>query len=466
MVGRPASSKDASKDEIAIMRQTQNTLTWIRAHLRLAIWLGLAVLCSLQTGCMSLFSPVSGVPAHRLPDQFLAKPKNDLIPIDVGRLGQKKPLERLVDAGDVLGIYIEGILGNQDEPPPVHIPTEGSDLPPAIGYPIPVREDGTLSLPLVGSIPVRGLTLTQVENVVRRAYTIDNKFLPLGKERIIVTLMKLRTYQVTVLREDGGFVRQQANGSGGFLQNDQVTRGYTLELAAYKNDVMTALAETGGLPGLSAKSEIKILRSTAIDRRKRDEFVQRWFEAEVLDPCLCRPPLPDDPAVVRIPLRLPPGQIPTFTEEDIILEDGDIVMIEGREREVFYTGGLLGGGEYPLPRDYDLDVIGAMSIVGQGVANPNGSGQRAGGGGGFGGINATSVGGIPPGQLFVLRKTPCGGQITIAVDLARAINSPAARPLVQSGDILVLMYKPEEEILNFGLGSFFTFGIAELLRSN
>ena len=416
---------------------------------------------------MSLLSPVSGVPAHRLPSQFLAQPKNDLIDIDISRLVQTPPREPLVDAGDILAIYIEGVLGNENEPPPINLPERGSDLPPSIGYPIPVREDGKLPLPLVQPIQVRGLTLAQIENVIRRAYTVDNRILKPGSDSITVTLMKLRTYKVTVMREDGGFIRPNANQSGGLLTSEQTTRGFTLELPAYQNDVMTALARSGGLPGLRAKNEIKILRSTAMDRAKYDDFVRRWFAAEVSDPCLCRPPLPDDPAIVRIPLRLPPGQIPTFTEKDIILEDGDIILIEGREREVFYTGGLLGGGEFQLPRDYDLDVIGAMSIVGQGVGNPSNNNSRSNGNsGGFGGLGVSSVGGIPPGQLYILRKTPCNGQITIAVDLSRAINSPSARPLIQAGDILVLMYKPEEELLNFGLGTFFTFGIAELLRSN
>ena len=31
-------------------------------------------------------------------------------------------------------------------------------------------------------------------------------------------------------------------------------------------------------------------------------------------------------------------------KEDIILHDGDIVFIESRDTEVFFTGGLLGGG--------------------------------------------------------------------------------------------------------------------------
>jgi hypothetical protein len=67
-------------------------------------------------------------------------------------------------------------------------------------------------------------------------------------------------------------------------------------------------------------------------------------------------------------------------------------------------------------------------------------------------------------MLYVLRKTPCDGQIIIEVDLARALNNPNDRILVQAGDTLILRYKCEEEVLNFGLGSFFTFGIQSIIQ--
>lgn len=83
--------------------------------------------------------------------------------------------------------------------------------------------------------------------------------------------------------------------------------------------------------------------------------------------------------------------------------------------------------------------------------------------GGMGGIGGM-LGTVPPGMLYVLRKTPCNGQITIAVDLAKANLDPRERILVQPGDILILRFKPSEELLNFGLGTFFTFGIQYALR--
>ena len=183
-------------------------------------------------------------------------------------------------------------------------------------------------------------------------------------------------------------------------------------------------------------------------------------QAAMLDPCACPPELPEDPSILRIPLRVKPGIIPDISQEDVRLEDGDIVYIESRETEVYYTGGLLQGGEFPLPRDYDLDVLGAMAIAGQGVAGVGGGRLGSGGSGGIAG----GVSSVPPGMLYVLRKTPCDGQVAIAVDLAKAINDPRSRPLVQPGDTLILQYKCEEEMLNFGIGTFFTYGLARLLN--
>jgi len=122
---------------------------------------------------------------------------------------------------------------------------------------------------------------------------------------------------------------------------------------------------------------------------------------------------------------------------------------------------LLPGGEFKIPRDYDLDVVAAMALTGGGISSPQ---QRGGGGGGMGGMGQL-FGGVPPGMLYVLRKTPCNGQITIEIDLAKANVDPRERILVQPGDILILRFKPSEEILNFGLGTFFTFGIQYALRS-
>jgi len=379
----------------------------------------------------------------------------------------------LLDEGDILGIYIEGVLpytptDKPPEPPPVNFPPPGStsSLDPSLGYPIVIQENGTISLPSIEPLKVKGLTVEQVTNLIRKAYLDAAIFSNEAKLHPIVTMLKERQYNIVVVRQDVGSQQQQqiqqqlGGGLGGsYLRgSDQSAAGSMIKLDAYKNDVLHALMASGGLPGLNAKNEVKILRAGKANQKKRDEFIQQFYAQYYKnpDPCGCPPPLPDDPSVLKIPMRLPAGVLPSFQTEDIILNEGDVVYIESREAEVFYTGGLLRGGEFLVPRDYDLDVLGAMGLAGQGVG-----GQVGGGGGGGFGIQQYT---IPPSDLFILRKTPCNGQITIQVDLVRAAQDPRERPLIMAGDTLLLRYKSCEEAVNFGTFAFFTYGITQLFQ--
>ncbi len=392
------------------------------------------------------------------------------MPIDISMLGQEPPRQYILDKGDVLGIYIDRVLPFTEPDsvpvmPPVNFPTDKSTLPPSTGFPFTVLEDGTISLPLLRPLKVKGLTLDQTRDLIRKSYVESKILMEDGNQFVspVVTQIRKREYNVVVIRQDMGAIGggQGQSGRGGVQGSDQSARGNVVKLAAYENDVLHALMETGGLPGINAKNEVKVYRASKADQVARQAFVRQYAEmvAAHCDPCTCPPPMPDDPTAIRIPMRLPVGVLPSLAPEDVLLEDGDIVMVESRDNEFFYTGGLLPGGQWPLPRDYDLDVIGAMALAGGGIA----SSGRGGGGGLLGG--AQGIGGVPPGRIYILRRTPCKGQIAIEVDLARAVNNPAARPIIQPGDTLILQYRPIEEALNFGLGSFFTFGIQQILQN-
>ncbi|WP_417734087.1 polysaccharide biosynthesis/export family protein [Rosistilla oblonga] len=453
-------------------------------------WTLTCLLVLASTGCTSFMSPMSGIPVGQLPPEMRGQSRNNLVPVPLSILRQQAPPHYLLDEGDILGIYIEGIMppkagADQTEAaPPVHFPEAGSDLPPSVGYPIPIRDDGTLPLPLVDPIQVRGMTLTQVEAAIRKAYVVDRNILKEGRDRILVSLMRERTYRVIVIREDeddslalpgGGRGGSGSQGSivGGASRSGS---GYTLDLPAYKNDVMHALAQTGGLPGLNAKNEVKILKANRVGQLDANGMPMMVMPGMMgadgmlagdcyggcmpQDPCYsgCNLNEDYDPTAIRIPLRVYPGQMPHLQPADIILEEGDIVIVEARDTEVFYTGGLLPGGQFPIPRDYDLDVVGAMAIAGQGLGS---SGPSQGGGGMLGGGFA----GASPTQLYVMRTTPCGDQFNISVDLNRALNEKSERLMIQPGDTLILRYKPCEELVNFSLVTFFTYGIRELFSN-
>lgn len=511
------------------------------------------------TGCAA-FRPLDGLPVRYMPEEFKGATRSGKKTIDLSLLKQPPSSTYLLDSGDVLAIYIEGILGNHKEPPPVYFP-ENDKYAPSFGFPIPVRNDGTISLPMIPPIPARGKTVEQLEKEILVAYTQKKKILNSDNPRVVVNLQRPRSYRILVIRQEAGTV-ENSGGQGQF--NPGATKrgtGKVVSLPAYKNDVLHALAETGGLPGLDAENTIYIIRNRSshqngcqtqqqysphlADPNGHSSYhphsggIQQVSAEQVTGPDFGHTPLnqiqngspyssanewghasslpyqpvtnsnpmiqpipdssipvddirehisenlpynPDFPYccqeaggssptissenIVKIPIRLGPNDQPMFNNRDIILQDGDIIFIETRETEVFYTSGLLGGGQYTLPRDYDIDVLEAISIA---------ESQNNGGGGGGGGARNSLSGGnsalnqdvtVSASKLIILRKLPNGKQVPIKVDLYQAMRHPDERIIIQPGDFLVLQYTKSEACLAFIEqhlieGALFTIGAAQ-----
>ena len=101
----------------------------------------------------------------------------------------------LLDSGDTLGIYIEGVIGKFGSDPPVHTPPTGSLLPPATGFPFQVESNGTISLPLIEPVAARGKTLAEVKQAIFDAYTAgDEPILISERVRIYVSMIQQRDY--------------------------------------------------------------------------------------------------------------------------------------------------------------------------------------------------------------------------------------------------------------------------------
>jgi protein involved in polysaccharide export with SLBB domain len=586
---------------------------------------------SALSGCAAI-RPLDGVPARFLPAELKGCSRENRQMIDLSYLRQQAPAEYMVDSGDVLAIYIERVLGQRDQPP-INQPIDPTQ-PPTLGYPLTVRDDGTLSLPLIQPILVRGKTIPQVEREIRHAYTIGRRLLLPGQDRIIVTLHKPRQHRILVIRQElQSDILSAVSISGGSLGAAKKGTGHVVSLPAYKNDVLNALVKSGGLPGLDAENVVYIMRGrrarpapaqparpqqqprpafsqpnptmqpryqptpiqqqpyqqqpvqlpggplpqpgygpmsstspkdrndSALDSdndlivraqspdtaqappsgrygsgiqqvgyrtgppRSVDQFANNGAEQltplstqQVMDLAYhkvssssvsrvvqapfqklfnrgagvaqagcstCQTPtvspqmmLPthqmtpqfgqqwqpppqqfaqqqwQQPAgwsnaqqiarggycnqqnSIRIPLRLEDFETINFNEQDIILEDGDIVFIAARDDENFYTGGLLGGGEYTLPRDRDLDILEAIAIA---EAN-----NRQGGGSGSSALNSDVS--ISPSEAVILRKLPNGTQVPILVDLYRARTRASERINIQPGDYIIVQYTKMEAV--------------------
>jgi hypothetical protein len=425
-----------------------------------------AALSAGLTGCtsMTLQCDIPAIPVRLVPASYLGRGRSEMQELSFTRLRQDPTDNYEVGPGDVLLVHVPGaypeILSTADQQVVRNeervVYNIDSDVPPAEGVPVIVREDGSVALRAVESIQTTGLNLEQLAEVIRNAY-LEADILKPGNDRVIVNIYSRRKYRVMVIREDAG------SGGGGGGRGSTVVQGSlergsgtTLDLPAHENDVLHALTATGGLPGLDAENEVLVIRGGFSDGYAYDQFVSQIKQCQ--QPCECPPVIPDPPNVVRIPLRFYAENVPTFTEEDIILNDGDVVYVPSRETDKYYTGGALGGGEHYLPRDYDLDVLAAVSMSGGQLSGSgtgiSGMGGQGFGRGGFGGGGGGRGGVMAPSNLIVVRRLPCGGQIAIRVDMNKALIDPSERILVMPGDTLILKYTICEEVVNTALGMF------------
>lgn len=392
-------------------------------------------------GCAALTNPVgSGIPVRRLPLEVLGESRELEQTIPEKFLVAPRQDPYLITKGDILGVFIKSVTGDEKASPPV-VTLPDSKLPPAIGYPFVVREDGTVSLPLAPApIKVGGMSLADAEKEIRKYYIDIWKILLPENANIIVTMQKQHVNNIYVVRQDAGGI---LFGSSGFNNTKRGT-ATVLELQANESDVASALNRTGGLPGLDARNEVVVFRG--IYKPERDGILTMpdlkhlaGGKTAMTRDKEGNPGL----EIIRIPLRLKPGQKVPFTPEDVRLSDGDVVFIETRETELYYTGGILPQAEILLPRDYDLDVLEAVAQVRGPLFN-----------GGFAGtnFNGSSVGaglGTPnPTHLSVIRRWE-GKQIVINVDLAKAAVDPRERINVKPGDFLILQETYGEAFIRY-----------------
>lgn len=407
--------------------------------------IALVVIASGLTGCSAVTFPTPGVPVYRLPDEVLAPSKDANETINLTKLGQDKPEEYLIGPGDTLAVWVEGVMGAKGQIPPVRYRVNQDGFPTSTGVPFDVDAKGMVNLPAVGDVSVEGLTISQARDAVKNAY-INEKVIQRGFDRVYLTLSEKRSVTVLIMRQESGVVVRQQRG--GILSPADLSRfkrgtGYLIRFPAYENDVLNAMVRSGGMPGLDTYNQIRIFKKGF---RNEDEakMMKDQFEQDGLKPL-------ETDREIRIPLRLPPGVPMPFKPEDIILEDGDVVFIEARDPDVFYTGGLLPTAEILLPQNYDLDVIEAISFA----RGPLLSGGLQPGNFAFNAeLLSGELGGPSPTQLTVLRTLPDGREIPIRVDLNKALTDQRERILIQANDVLFLQQTPEEALSRYAANIF------------
>ena len=395
------------------------------------------------SGCHAITDVHESIPASRLPRSLCVEAREGQSPYPFTALGQQKPRAHVIGAGDRLSVYVFGVVpAGAGETPilqrtqPVnqrYYPPHGSVVGATAGLPIDVDENGNIELPLIGELSVSGLTIPAATLAVKKAYR-EKQITLQDTERVQVALITARVHRVVVLREDTPSTPVSLVKPG---QVDHIHRGSAdvVDLPAYENDVLHALAITGGLPGTDAAREIWVFKRAGLQNPHAicPEELQ-------LRTASYHPELGEENQVVRIPLTGCPGEALPFRPQDVILDDGDVVFVPRRE-EYFYVGGLVAGAKIPLPRDEDIDVVEAIALANGSVGGPLGQSGTA-------LANGTPGYVVKPTRVIILRKMPDGRQLPIRVDLARAMTDEKERILIQSDDMLMLQFKPHQAVFN------------------
>ncbi len=422
---------------------------------------GIATLAlSTFSGCITFTK--HAIPASRLPNQFAAPSKSDLQPINFTILGGNKAREHVLDSDDVIAVTIQGVFPKDSAQAPPFIsssqvsiareyyPPNGAVNSPGVGLPVQVQDNGFVHLPLVDPIQARGLTLLELAEKIRVAY-VDKEIIKEDNDQVNVTLFRSRVNRILVLREDVASPTIGVAIKGQVIQNKRGS-AEVIDLPVYESDVLHALASSGGLPGVDAYNEVWVLRKSTLEPHAVVNIKSKIDGGDEPEQVICQ--LPAHLEAIRLPLKLCPDQPIPFTPEDVLLQDGDVVYIQPRRDEYFYTGGLLAGGQIPMPRDEDLDVLEAVSMASGSIGGLGGTSSvavlRA--GAGVGNI-------IPPTRVLILRKLPNGEQLPIRVDLAKAMVDPSERIKIHAGDFIMLYYKPSEMTGNAVL-NFFNFNVS------
>ncbi|MGF1578060.1 MAG: polysaccharide biosynthesis/export family protein [Gemmataceae bacterium] len=418
---------------------------------------GLALLA--LGGCYApLLSP--GVPARSLPEEFRTPTKSLNQELNYATLTRDLPSAYVLGPSDLIKVEIADLF-----PPNRQRPRGNAQRPQGSTSEVvetKIDDQGTILLPLVGSVRIGGLTLLQARQQVVEAYAKE----VLDDPRVAITLVQKSIIRVMVL------------GS--------VTRPGVYELPRFENDVAHAITAAGGLIEKTA-DEIQVHRRSVagVDIPNRSSCPTPWLQASTTravdiqqvenrnlsaktqparlgvpttspapqevaqkpkqhptanhhrphstTPVVQQPqpgqrPFRPQLSVLRIPLRSPvPVQV---TPDQVTLSEGDVVVVRKYPDEVFFVVGLLSpnantrftvgrenrdiGNGFVLPKDRDVDVVTAVAMAG--YIDPIDS----------------------PTTVTVHRIGPGGRPLLIRVDLIAARFDRKENIMVRPGDIIYL----------------------------
>lgn len=343
----------------------------------------LAALLVLLAGCQA-----AEYRAGCLPLELSAPPRCGVQQLDLSRLAACPARNDVLQAGDLIEISIATGLETE-------VPAQ---------WPVRIAHDGTAEVPLVGIIPLGGLSLPDAEAAIRQASIQRNLY---------------RDPQVTVQLENRHVNRVTVIGA--------VEKPGAYELPAAGSDLLSALVAAGGL-SKDASTLVEIRHPSGI----QPSF--GGLDAPGVRQAAYRgQPLPERTAHVDLQEAAAGGA------GDYHVEDGSVVTVMKHPPRTVYVMGLVkNANRFEVPDEEDLRLLDALALAGGRTLEV-------------------------ADKVRVIRIDPRTGKpVVIAASVREAKRNGAANILLAAGDVVTVEETPLTATIE-SLRNFMRFGFTSAI---
>lgn len=360
-----------------------------------------ALLAGLLAATVSLLAGgcISGTfRAAELPARFAAAPVERLDQIDLSRLTSYAVRSDRVDAGDVLEVTVFSDYGDAKTNP----------------MPVRVADDGSANVPLIGPVPVAGLTLDSAERAIAAAAVQRDVY---RSPHVTVTMDAQRKNRIIIV---------------GAVQKPGV-----YEIPRGNSTLLAAIMEAGGLSE-EASPEVAIRRPALTDSPP-DPFRGETLRLAGSGGGVVLASYDENPAEQAQTVQVNLVSATTEGKGGYYLDDGDVVHVKKRPKRAFRVMGLVNApGEIELPPDKDVYLLDALALAGERKMQA-----------------ADSV-------LVIRRVEGQKDPIKIAISVNEAQNNGASNLRIQEDDVVVVRETPITMAFET-LKTFFRFSVGSSL---
>lgn len=281
----------------------------------------MAVVVSLISGCHG----TNHYSAEKLPNSLRLAAQSNPQEVDLSRLASATGGSEIIGPGDVLEVAIASGLTDKDQ----------------IKLPVRIANDGTATLPEIGTVQLSGFPPEAAESLIRMEAIQKNLY---RNPSVTVTVSHARKNRIRVL----GAVKDPG----------------TFELPPSASDVVSAIAAAGGLAE-NAGENVEVRNPVT------PAFSRPAIAGETGTPFS---PVSNTTEAVSIGRSMNSYRINLVSaakegDGSYLVSDGGVIMVEKRDPEPIQVIGLVRNpGRYDFPIGKDLHVLDALALAG-GVSN-------------------------------------------------------------------------------------------------